>query len=200
MKSYSTRKTAEIFGVSFSTIKNWIRAGKINTYLTPTDQHRITEQEINKIKGNNKKQLIATYARVSSTKQKEDLQRQQQRLIKYCQDKSYTIIHNYKEISSGLNDTRTQLHKLLDDIKEQKINKIIIENKDRLTRFGYEYLNKYATSHNATIEITNQKEIEEDIVKDLIDIVTCFCAKLYGRRSNKTKTKKAVNKCLEDLQ
>jgi predicted site-specific integrase-resolvase len=200
MKSYSTRKASEIFGVSFSTIKNWIRTGKLNTYLTPTNQHRITEQEINRIIGNNKNRLVATYSRVSSSKQRDDLKRQIERLNDYCKEKSYDVIKNYSEISSGLNDSRKQLHKLLDDIKEQKINVIIVENKDRLTRFGYEYLNKYIASYNARIEITNDKEIEDDIVKDLIDIVTCFCAKLYGKRSSNKKTKEVVNKCLGELK
>lgn len=198
MKSYSTRKASEIFGVSFSTIKNWIRSGRINTYLTPTGHHRITEQEINRIQNRNDC-LVAIYSRVSSSKQKDDLKRQENRLIEYCKTRSYDVVRNYSEISSGLNDTRKQLHRMLDDIREQKITKIVIENKDRLTRFGFEYLNKYVTSYNATIEITNRKEIEEDIIKDLVDIVTCFCAKIYGKRSNRTRTKKAVDRCLGDL-
>jgi len=199
-QAYSTKQTANILGVSFRTIKNWIYSHKIKTFLTPTKQHRITKEEINKILNNQPENKTAIYSRVSSQKQKEDLIRQHQRLKQYCKKKKYNQIQKYSEIASGLNDKRNKLTKLLEQIAEKQINHLIIEHKDRLTRFGYNYLEQYCQTHNTIIEILDNTEIKEDLIKDLIDIMTSFCAKLYGKRSNRTKTKTAIESCLQELK
>ena len=199
-KAYSTSEAAKELGVSFRTIKNWIYENKIETFITPTKQHRITQETINKIKHQTEKDKTATYSRVSSTKQKEDLERQKQRLKEYATTNNHNLIKEYSEIASGLNDNRQKLNQLLQAIADKEINHLIIENTDRLTRFGYKYLEQYCKSHNTKITITNIKEIKEDYIKDLIDIIACFCARLYGKRSNKTKTTTKTQELLEQLK
>ena len=109
-QAYSTKQTAQILGVSFRTIKNWIYTGKLKTFKTPTNQHRITKQEIDNILNNQPPNLTAIYSRVSSTKQQPDLERQHQRLKQHCQNHNYNLITEYSEIASGLNDKRTKLN------------------------------------------------------------------------------------------
>lgn len=199
-QAYSTKQAADILGISFRTIKNWIYNGKIKTFITPTKQHRITNEELNKILNKPQENKTATYSRVSTNKQKEDLERQHQRNLEYCKLKGYNVIKSYQEISSGLNDKRTKLNKLLNEIANKEINCLVIENINILTRFGYKYLELFCISHGTKLEITNNTTNKEDLVKDLIDIVTCFCAKLYGKRSNKTKTKQEVTNCIDKLK
>ena len=202
MKIYSAKQAAEAFGVSFRTIKRWIYTNKIKTFLTPTGQHKIYETEIQRLKGeqNQNTNKVVTYARVSTQKQKEDLERQSERLKQYCLKHNYQITQEIKDIASGLNDNRKGLQKIYQQINQQNIGKIVIEHRDRLTRFGYNYLENYFKSHEVEIIIIEQKEIKEDIIKDLIDIMTSFCAKLYGRRGNKNKTKQTINKYIETIK
>jgi putative resolvase len=190
-QSYSVKKAAEQLGVHPRTIKNWIYSGKLQTFKTPNDYHRIPLSEIEKIKGNNRPKTAVLYARVSSHQQKDDLLRQIARLETYAKQNGYEII-NIKDIASGLNDKRSGLYKALDLIRDQKVTTIIVENKDRLTRFGFRYLEYVIKTMNGNIIVINNIDKDVDLVKDLVDIITCFCAKIYGRRSNKAKARKMV--------
>ena len=120
------------------------------------------------------------YSRVSTHKQKQDLDNQSDRLINYAVNKGYQIHKNLKEIASGLNENRKYLNQILED---DDFDILIVEYKDRLARFGFNYIEKILKNKNKIIEIVNIPETDkEDIVNDLISIVTCFCAKIYSRR------------------
>jgi predicted site-specific integrase-resolvase len=121
----------------------------------------------------------ALYARVSSHDQKEDLQRQLGRLVEYANSNSY----------SGLNGKRKKLLSLL---KNKDIDVIIVENRDRLSRFGVEYIETLLEASGRKLLIINQAEIDSDLVRDMIDLLTSFCARLYGKRSAKNKAKKVI--------
>jgi putative resolvase len=195
MRSYSVIKAANMLGVCRRTIKTWIYTHKLNTFLTPNGYHRIPESEINKYLLNNSNNKVILYARVSSHQQKDDLERQKLKLKEYAINKNYEVIIELNDIASGLNDNRKNLFKALELIKLNKANKIIITHKDRLTRFGYKYLEYMINSYNSEIEVIDNSEIKEDYVKDLINVVTCFCAKVYGRRS-----KKQIRTIIESLK
>lgn len=132
---------------------------------------------------------VVLYARVSSYQQKDDLERQADRLYQFAIANGYTIYKIIKEIGSGLNENRQQLNKILID---KNYNKIIIENKDRITRFGFRYIEILFQEQKRTIEIINPCEEKTEIMQDFISIVTSFCAKIYGQRRCKNKATKII--------
>ena len=143
----------------------------------------------------NKKEHIVTYARVSSSENKNNLEKQSQRLIDFCNVNGWHTDDNIKEIGSGLNDNRTKLIKVL----KKQPSKLIIEHKDRLTRFGFNYIKLYCDLINCQIIIINKQETsKEDLMEDFVSIITSFCARLYGQRRNKRKTEKLIKELEND--
>ncbi len=149
---------------------------------------------------------VAIYARVSTTKQKKsgNLERQQQRLEEYAQKQGYQIIQVYNEVASGVNDRRRVLHRLLKHCRSNPpFQRVIIEYSDRLARFGYKYLESYFLACGMQLEIVEEPKMlnttlttslnQEELVKDLIAIITSFSARLYGSRGAKNR-KKLQNK------
>jgi len=129
------------------------------------------------------------YARVSSSGQKEDLTRQLQRLRTYAAVKGLIINKEVTEIGSGMNGRRKKLLKIL---KDPSISTIIVEHRDRLTRFGFEYLSNALQASQREIIVVNQTEDVTDLVQDMVDVLTSFCARLYGQRSAKNRAKRAL--------
>lgn len=127
----------------------------------------------------------ALYARVSSNDMKENLNRQLNRLNLYAQENNYNIIKSVKEVSSGMNDNRPKLNNLLDN---NEWNTLIIENKDRLTRFGFNYIKRLLENNNKRIIILNESNDDKsDLMQDLISIIYSFSARMYGLRRKKNK-------------
>lgn len=126
------------------------------------------------------------YCRVSSSKQRDDLDRQVDRMTNFATNNGYVVKHTYKEVASGMNDNRKVLNTLLENHKDCTL---LIEHKDRLTRFGYHYLEMLCKSKNISIIVANESTTDrDDLVNDLVSVVTSFCAKLYGSRKSKRKT------------
>src|SRR5579885_1175156 len=120
--------------------------------------------------------------------------RQAERLVSYCAAKGYQVSKVVKEIASGVNDSRPKLLALLED---QAITLIVVEHRDRLTRFGFRYLDTLLKGQGRSLEVVNQAENEtEDRLSDLTSIIYSFCARLYGQRRAKRKTE-ALVKALE---
>jgi len=133
---------------------------------------------------------VATYARVSSTQNKDNLDKQQSRLIDYANAKGYKTKFNIKEIGSGLNDSRPLLLKLLND---KDIDIILVEHKDRLTRFGFKYIETLMEIQGRKIEVINKLDDDkDDLIQDFISVITSFCARIYGQRRSKRSTEKLI--------
>jgi putative resolvase len=132
---------------------------------------------------------VAIYARVSSTDQKKDLERQIARLVLYANAKGWVIAQTITEIGSGLNGHRPKLMKLLTN---SNIKIILVEHRDRLMRFGAEYVESALSSQGRRLIVVDASELKDDLVQDMIEVLTSFCARLYGRRSAKNKAKKAL--------
>lgn len=133
---------------------------------------------------------VCIYARVSSSENKDNLERQKERLISYCNAKGYKVSKIITEIGSGLNDERKKLESILTD---RTINLIIVEHKDRLARFGLNYIQKLLELDNRKIEIVNpQTNDEDDLMQDFVSIITSFVARLYGRRRSKRIAEKVI--------
>lgn len=133
--------------------------------------------------------LVVLYARVSSSDQKQDLDRQLSRLVEVATSKGFQVVKVIKEIGSGLNGKRT---KLLTILRDPNVKTIVVEHKDRLARFGFEYLEALLNASGGRIIVVDETETKDDLVKDMIDVLASFCARLYGRRSAKDRAKKAL--------
>jgi putative resolvase len=173
---------AQKVGVNYKTAWLWYKAGKIKGYQMPTGTIVITEDETK-----SPTECVAIYTRVSSSENKANLDSQADRLIAYCAAKGWQVKTIQKEIGEGINDNRPKLLKLLADTK---ITVIVVEHKDRLTRFGFNYIQTLCKSQGRRVEVVNQAENDkENLIDDLASIVYSFCARLYGFRRAKRKTK-----------
>lgn len=185
MQQIKLSEYAKRMGVTYRTAQNWYYDGKIpNAYKL--NKRIYVKLVANEVEDN----CVAIYARVSSHDQKDDLKRQIERLQLYCASKGYIIKSQYSEIASGINDNRKKLNDLLNN---PEISKIVIENKDRLTRFGYNYLTTLLKRLNVQIETINEsKDEQKNLINDFVSIITSFCVKIYGKRSGKHKANKIV--------
>ncbi len=181
---------AKKLGISYRTAWRWYKDGKIKGYQMPTQTIVITEDE-----QKSPVEKVAIYTRVSSSEHKGNLQSQADRLIAYCAGKGWQVSILVKEIGSGINDSRKKLLKLLADTS---VTIIVIEHKDRLTRFGFNYISTLLESQGRRIEVVNLADNgKEDLLNDLTSIIYSFCARLYGQRRAKRKTE-VITKQLED--
>ena len=188
---YKISRYAELHGVTYRTIWNWIGQGKLKTEKDETGHTWIIDDA-----GIEKTKTYAIYARVSSSENKKNLDTQVERLISFCNAKGYKVKKVVKEIGSGLNDQRPKLEKLLLD---KDIDVIVVEHKDRLARFGLNYIQKLLSLENREIEVVNEMESErDDLMQDFVSVITSFCAKLYGKKRTKRMTEKLVKKLEED--
>jgi putative resolvase len=173
-------------GISYRTALRWFRAGTIKGYQASTGTIIVTERET----PTRSSEKVAIYARVSSADQRENLERQAERLTQYCTVRGYQVAQVVKEIASGVNESRPKLLSLL---KDTSITRIVVEHKDRLTRLGFHYLQTLLETTGRQIEVVNVAENEkEDLLADLVAIVSSFTARLYGPRRAKRKTERIM--------
>jgi len=172
-------------GITYRTAWNHYKEGKLSSRVSPTG--RVIVDDLRKLKCLNQ---VAIYCRVSSSENKSNLDKQAERLQQYAVAKGYTIYKVVKEIASGLNDERQQLEKLLLD---KSYNILIIEHKDRLTRFGYNFIKIMFEDQERKIEVVNYMEDKkEDLIQDFVSIITSFCARIYGLRRSRRKTEQLI--------
>ena len=199
---------AERLGVDVNTLRRWDNTGKLKAIRTLGNHRRYRLEEIEALINPTDVVMqtiprnVFIYCRVSTKKQQEsgNLQRQKERLIHYCQEKQYTVVGIYEEVASGINDHRPELTKMFRNLNEADI--IVVEYEDRLARFGYSYLKEFATSFNVEIQAVEQGvklQPNEEMVNDLVSIVTCFSSRLYGARGWR-KLKQTIVQTLETLE
>jgi len=176
-------------GVTYKTAWRWYKAGMLDAYQTPTGTIVVREEKnLTPTTGR-----IALYVRVSSADQRDDLARQLQRLRDYAAAKGYTVSKEVVEIASGLNDGRPKLSKLLSD---PTIGTIIVEHKDRLTRFGFQYIRQLLEVQNRRIEVIFETDTNDELVDDFVAVITSMAARLYGREHAKQRAL-CIQQCLE---
>lgn len=181
---YKISEYAKLNHVQYRTVWNWIKQGKVKIERTETGRVLIVvDKPIND-------SIVVIYARVSSSENKDNLERQAQRLIDYANAKGYKVEKVVKEVGSGLNDNRPKLQSILAD---KSINLILVEHKDRLTRFGFNYIQTLLANSNRAVEVVNNLENpKEDLIADFTSVITSFCARIYGQRRSKRKTEKLI--------
>ena len=175
-------------GVRYETAWRWYRDGKIQGRRVGPRTIIITEGQEAPVAP--VPQQVASYARVSSAENRSNLDTQAERRAAYCAARGYPVAKVVKEVGAGVNDARPKLLALLED---QSIGVIVVEHKDRLTRFGFGYLDTLLKTQGRAIEVVNQAENgTEDLLADLTAIVYAFCARLYGQRRAQRKTEAIV--------
>ncbi|KXA93243.1 resolvase [candidate division MSBL1 archaeon SCGC-AAA259E17] len=192
-RTYSTGEFAKELGVHIQTVKKWCREGEIDYVRTPGGKRRIPHRELLRLSGSEKpRDKVAVYGRVSSHGQKKngDLKRQIERLKEYAHSHGWSVENVYTDIGSGLNEDRRSLGQLMKDSQRDSFGRILITYEDRLTRFGYKFLQKYFEQNGVMVESVEDevdKSAEEELVEDMIKLVASFSGKLYGMRSSKKR-------------
>lgn len=192
MKYYSTKTVAQLLGVTSQTLRNWDREGKLKPSYVKSNGYRYYSEDsilsYTQERKTKKTLNVVGYARVSSKKQIDDLNRQIENLRTYIESKyeTYEII---SDVGSGINYTKPGLQKLIEKINRKEVDLIIVLYKDRLLRFGFELIEYFATLNNVKIEVLDKinKSENQELVEDLVQIVTVFSCKLQGKRKSKTK-------------
>ncbi len=187
----TTREFARIIGVSRSAVISWIKSGRIVAYSVH-GKWRIPYSEVERVLGGVQRvRRVAIYARVSSNTQRNDLERQVEALKLWVSrnfpNAEYVVV---TDIASGLNEDRGGLRKLIEMAKRREIQAIVIAYRDRLTRFGFEYLKTLFNTFGVDVYVAFQEESKDyaqELVEDFIEIVTSFASRIYGKRSKKYK-------------
>lgn len=171
--------------IAYGTALRWFHDGTLPVKASQLHSGTILVENVPVVNAENIKTFV--YARVSSANKKEDLKNQAELCQQFCVSKGWQIEKVFKEVSSGMNDNRPKLNKLLD----QKNARIVCLHKDRLTRFGFNYLSRLAASNGGEVVVINAETVEEDdLLKDFIAIITSFCCRLYGARRGQAKALK----------
>ena len=198
---YSIGEFAKKIGKSQQTLRNWHKSGILIPAVTSSYGTRsYSEKQLNEYLGSKIKEeekIIAAYCRVSSLKQKDDLERQVENVKNFCIAKGYTF-KLITDIGSGINYNKKGLLELINLITEEKISKIVILYKDRLLRIGFDLINNLCKKFNVEIEIIDntEKTEEQELVEDLVQIITVFSCRLNGKRANKAK--KLIKELISD--
>lgn len=195
----SSKEYRNLYHISSQQLYQLVKRNKVNVKQI-SDKKYLYEAEDDLLKRNNK---IVIYARVSTTKQKEDLERQIKFLKEYCVSNGYIVFDVYSDIGSGMNETRKQFNNLLEEVKDNQIKKIVISNKDRLTRFGFGYIETFCSMFNTEIEIVNldsEKTFQEELSEDLMTIIHYFSMRFYGKRKSKLNEFEKTLKEVKDTE
>jgi putative resolvase len=198
-------EAARVLGVSITTLRRWEAEGKLVPDHTAGKHRRYDlaklKPELFRVEPDERRTIA--YARVSSHDQKDDLERQKQVLELWCVQQGWTF-EVVADLGSGMNYHKKGLKKLLDAIIDGEAGRLVITHKDRLLRFGAELVFAICEAKNVEVVILNQGEdttFEEDLAKDVLEIIAVFSARLYGSRSRKNqKLLDGVKKAVEDSQ
>lgn len=192
MKYYSSKTVTQILGVTAQTLRNWDKEGKLKPSYVKSNGYRYYSEDsilsYTQERKTKKNLNVIGYARVSSKKQSDDLERQVNNLKKYL-DSKYSDYEIITDIGSGINYTKQGLKKLIEKINKKEVDLIVVLYKDRLLRFGFELVEYFAELNNVKIEVLDKidKNQDQELVEDLVQIITVFSCKIQGKRKNKTK-------------
>lgn len=175
------------------------RAGVLVAHRTDTNRRYYLQSELDKFlrsepTKSDTRHIIA-YCRVSSSNQRPDLKNQRSVIEEYCIARGYSDVEYIDEVGGGLNFHRKAFCRILDDIMNRRVSKLIVAHKDRLCRFGFDMVQYIAEQNDVRIEVLNTEKMspEKEIVTDLMTIIHCFSSRLYGLRNYRKSLAKALN-------
>lgn len=192
MKYLSSKTVTQMLGVTAQTLRNWDKEGKLKPAYVKSNGYRYYSEDsilaYTQERKTKKNLNVIGYARVSSKKQSDDLERQVNNLKTYL-DSKYNEYEIITDIGSGINYTKPGLKTLIQKINRKEVDLIVVLYKDRLLRFGFELVEYFAELNNVKIEVLDKidKNQDQELVEDLVQIVTVFSCKIQGKRKAKTK-------------
>lgn len=194
------KQAAEYLNVSQDCLRKWDKDGKLKPLKTSGGHRRYSKNMLDEYLGlqiekeKEKEIICATYARVSSLKQKisGDLDRQSQRLSEYCAKHNLYVKYIIKDVGSGLNDNRNGFKRLTDLMINKQVTKLIVEHKDRLTRFQFNFIKKMFESYGCEVIVINGIDVsnEEELAADIMSLLASFSGKFYGKKKCRKKKNK----------
>jgi putative resolvase len=194
--TYSPKNFSKLVGVSVFTLQRWDRNGTLTAHRTPTNRRYYTHDQYLRYRGliSNEQGKTIAYARVSSPSQKKDLLMQKDALRAYCLEHSIKVDQWIEDIGSALNYQRKGFTQVIEEIELGHVKRVVIGYEDRFVRFGYDWFEAFCERHGTEIVVTNGESFspEQELVKDLLAIVTVFSARLHGLRSHKNAIRAAA--------
>lgn len=194
----NAKQIKEQLGITSQTLYNWRKAGKIK-YKEINSRNFLYDISSLELKAPNRKKKVF-YARVSNSKQKEDLIRQERILRDFMTSSGFIVEDSYSDIASGMNENRKEFNRLLNDITSGEIDTVFITYKDRLTRFGFGYIEHLCSLFDTKIVIINattEEDFQSELTQDIITIIHHFSMKMY---SNRRKILKSTMDMLENIK
>ena len=205
-KNFKPQKFAEMLGVTVRTLQRWDNSGKLKAYRTPTNRRYYTYEQYLLFKNgtlsiNEDSRLTIIYARVSTRNQKDDLKSQVEFLKTFCNARGMIVNEVIEDFGSGLDYNREKWNELIEKVMNNEVKEIVISNKDRFIRFGFDWFEKLCQKFNTKIIIVNNEPMSppQELVDDIISILDVFSCRLYGLRKYKTKIKEDEN-IVKELQ
>lgn len=194
---YSPKEFDKLIGRTTNTLQKWDREGKLEAHRSPTTNRRYyTHDQYLQYRGlvAQEQGLTIVYTGVSGVAQKPDLAHQIYALEAYCKQHSITVDEWMSDIGSGLNYQRKQFNRLFEMIELGQVRRLVIAHRDRLVRFGYDYFEAFCQRHHTELVVINGEAMspEQELVRDLMAIVTVFLARLHGLRSYRKVLKDAA--------
>jgi putative resolvase len=185
---------ARLQGVHPQTAYRWFREGTL-----PVPAVRVNSRSVLVSPDSTAAAPVAAfgvYARVSSHDQKSDLDRQVSRLSGWAAEAGGQVVRVEAEIGSGMNGSRSKVRRLLAD---PKVSVVVVEHRDRLGRMNTELVETALAAHGRRLVVLDDGEVDDDLVRDMVEVLTSFCARLYGRRSARNRALKAIGCAQRDI-
>lgn len=203
--TYSPKQFGKLIGKSVNTLQKWDRKGILPAYRSPTNRRYYTHEQYLQYRGliSSAQGLVIAYARVSSPSQKKDLAIQKEALRAYATEHGIKVDQWIEDIGSALNYKRKGFNQVIEQIESGQVARLIIGYEDRFVRFGYDWFEHFCERHGTAITVISGETFspEEELVRDLIAIVTVFSARLHGLRSHKNVIRAAaLRKDVRDKQ
>ena len=188
------KQWAKTQGISESTARGWYRDGKLPVKARKVGGLILVEDPASTpvVVGNGK---TVVYARVSSSDQKSDLDRQVSRVTKWCTSQGFPVDDVVTEVGSALNGHRRKFKTLLSD---PSVSRIVVEHRDRFARFGSEYIHAALSAQGRELVVVDPAEVDDDLVRDMTELLTSMCARLYGKRAAENRARRAVEASASD--
>lgn len=181
-----TKKVLNILQVTRQTLTRYVKEGKIRVKVMPNGFYDYNDEDVYRLTGLDKPRISVIYSRVSTQKQKNDLDNQEKILVEYCNSKGIEVSKSYKDIASGLNFDRKGFKEMFESVLRNEINTIYVTYKDRFSRVSFDLFERLFKEHGCEIivlnDIENVKSNEEEIFEDIISMLHCFSMRMYSRR------------------
>ena len=192
------KEVKKLLGVTQQTISHYVKIGTLRHVAINPFHYEYNDEDVYNLIGISRKidKINVTYSRVSLSKQKNDLESQTKRLYDYCTSKGFALSKQITDIKSGMNfNNRKGFEELLGEVVKGNIENIIVENKDRLCRFGFDLFESFCKYHGAKIVVTSEvenKSYEQELTDDLVSIIHYFSMKSYSHRAKLNRIKKEL--------